>query len=546
MNSKIRNPILPGFNPDPSIVRVGDDFYIATSTFEWYPGVQIHHSRDLVHWRLTARPLDRAELLDMRGNPDSGGIWAPCLTYSDGLFWLVYTDVKRHEGSFKDSHNYLTTCATVDGRWSDPVPLNSSGFDASLFHDDDGRKWLVNMQWDIRPGRHSFNGILLQEYCPKEKQLIGPITNIFKGTKLRLTEAPHLYRRNGYYYLMTAEGGTGYDHAITMARSKKITGPYEVDPIKHIVTSKDDPQLSLQRSGHGDWVETPRGEIYIVHLCGRPLSLHGNSGQRRCPLGRETAIQKAYWSKDGWLRLDNGGNRPDLETDVPDLPPHPWPESPPRTTFDCDRLPLDFQWLRIPWEETLFSLKDRPGYLRLYGHESIGSWFKQALVARRQQAFRFTATTRMEFEPDNSQQAAGLVCYYNAHKFHYLFASCNDAGERYLAILSCEGQQQWNLNYPHESVKEIPLPRGCALYLRAEVDFEKLFFSWSLDGENWQRIDVCLDYSLISDEAGRGEGKSFTGAFVGMACQDTSGRRRAADFEFFEYLEREPDRIEPR
>jgi xylan 1,4-beta-xylosidase len=203
MNSKIINPILPGFNPDPSIVRVGDDYYIATSTFEWYPGVQIHHSRDLVNWRLVAHPLDRAELLDMRGNPDSGGIWAPCLTWHDGLFWLIYTDVKRHEGSFKDMHNYLTTCATIDGRWSDPVYLNSSGFDASLFHDDDGRKYLCNMEWDY----------------------------LFKGTDLRVTEAPHIYKRNGYYYLLTAEGGTGYTHAMTMARSKNLRGPYELDPI---------------------------------------------------------------------------------------------------------------------------------------------------------------------------------------------------------------------------------------------------------------------------------------------------------------------------
>src|SRR5690606_11562352 len=274
MSKMIRNPILPGFNPDPSIVRVGDDYYIATSTFEWYPGVQIHHSRDLVNWRLIAHPLDRADLLDMRGNPDSGGIWAPCLSYADGLFWLVYTDVKRHEGSFKDMHNYLTTCATIDGRWSDRIYLNSSGFDASLFHDDDGRKWLLNMEWDYRPGRHPFNGILLQEYDPAARRLTGPVRNIFTGTDLQVTEGPHVYRRNGYYYLLTAEGGTGYTHAITMARSRHLEGPYEVDPLKHLLTAKDDPTLPLQRAGHGDWVETQNGEIYIVHLCGRPLSLH--------------------------------------------------------------------------------------------------------------------------------------------------------------------------------------------------------------------------------------------------------------------------------
>src|SRR4249920_454986 len=148
MEHSVVNPILRGFNPDPSIVRVGDDYYIATSTFEWFPGVQIHHSRDLIHWHLIARPLNRASQLDMRGNPDSCGIWAPCLSYADGLFWLVYTDVKRYDGNFKDTHNYIVTAAAIDGSWTDPVHVNSSGFDPSLFHDDDGRKWFLNMQWN--------------------------------------------------------------------------------------------------------------------------------------------------------------------------------------------------------------------------------------------------------------------------------------------------------------------------------------------------------------------------------------------------------------
>jgi xylan 1,4-beta-xylosidase len=532
----IRNPILPGFNPDPSIVRVGDDYYIATSTFEWYPGVQIHHSRDLVNWRLIAHPLDRAALLDMRGNPDSGGIWAPCLTHADGLFWLVYTDVKRHEGSFKDTHNYVTTCERIDGRWSDPVYLNSSGFDASLFHDDDGRKWLLNMHWDYRPGHHSFNGILLQQYDPVARRLTGPIRNIFRGTDLRVTEGPHVYKRDGWYYLLTAEGGTGYTHAVTMARSRQLEGPYELDPVKHILTSKDDPSLPLQRAGHADWVETQNGEVYLVHLCGRPLSLHSSSDQQRCPLGRETAIQKARWTEDGWLRLANGGTQPDIETPAPDLPPHPWPRPQARTQFDGGRLPIEFQWLRQPWDESLFTLKARPGFLRLHGAESFGSWFRQALIARRQQAFCFTATTCVEFEPDSLQQAAGLICYYSAQKFHYLNVTCDDEGHKHLAIISCLGEERFNLTYPLPDATAIPLPRGKAVWLRAQVAFDRLRFSWSLDGASWERSGE-LDYSLISDEAGRGYSKSFTGAFIGMACHDVSGRRQPADFGFFEYVE---------
>ena len=165
--SKIVNPILPGFNADPSICRVGGDYYIATSTFEWYPGVQIHHSTDLVNWHLVKRPLDRASQLDMRGNPDSCGVWAPCLSYADGLFWLVYTDVKRLDGNFKDSHNYVVTASSIEGPWSDPAYVNSSGFDPSLFHDDDGRKWFLNMQWNhFRTGSADNRSIRpLPAYC---------------------------------------------------------------------------------------------------------------------------------------------------------------------------------------------------------------------------------------------------------------------------------------------------------------------------------------------------------------------------------------------
>ena len=193
----IRNPILRGFNPDPAILRVGSDYYIATSTFEWYPGVQIFRSADLGNWRLASRPLNNARLLDMTGVPDSCGIWAPCLSHADGLFWLCYTIVRRFDGDFKDAHNYITTCETIDGDWSDPVYINSSGFDPSLFHDDDGRKWHMNMLWDHRPGRSRFGGILLQEYSHAERRLVGEAVNIYSGTATGLTEGPHIYKRAG-------------------------------------------------------------------------------------------------------------------------------------------------------------------------------------------------------------------------------------------------------------------------------------------------------------------------------------------------------------
>ena len=534
----IRNPILRGFNPDPSVVRVGDDYYIATSTFEWYPGVQIHHSRDLVHWRLLTRPLTRASQLNMLGDPDSCGIWAPCLTWADGLFHLVYTDVKRYGrlsqpgasgATFRDFHNYLVTSPGIEGPWSDPVYLNSSGFDPSLFHDDDGRKYLVNMLWDHRPGQNRFAGIVMQEYSAAERRLVGDRRVIFKGTAIGFTEAPHLYTRNGFYYLISAEGGTGWGHAVTMARSREIWGPYELHPDVHILTARHRPDAALQRAGHADLVETPNGETYMVYLCGRPLRNRG-----RCTLGRETAIQPMRWSADGWLRTQDGEGIPHVEVAAPDLPSHPFPAAAARADFDAPELPVEFQWLRSPWPQELWSLSARPGHLRLYGRESLGSLFRQALVARRQQAHCCSASTRLAFEPDHFQQMAGLICYYNSAKFHYLYVSHDETLGKHLRVMSTVPDQV----QPDTFTAPIAIPAGSPIELRAEVDEERLLFAYRLEGGGWQWLPQVFDASALADEATAPGQPNFTGAFVGMACQDMSGVGRHADFDYFEYRER--------
>ncbi len=532
----IRNPILPGFNPDPSICRVGADYYIATSTFEWYPGVQLHHSTDLVNWRLVGRPLNRASQLDMRGNPDSGGIWAPCLSHADGRFWLVYTDVKRIDGAFKDAHNYIVTAPAIEGPWSDPVYVNSSGFDPSLFHDEDGRKWFLNMLWSHistgvggQPKHPSFAGILLQEWDPKTASLTGPVRNIFAGSPHGLVEGPHLFRRDGWYYLTTAEGGTGYDHAVTMARSRSIDGPYELHPLTHLITAKDAPDAPLQRAGHGQIVETPSGETYHTHLTSRPLP-----GTRRSPLGRETAIQKCVWKEDGWLYLEQGGQVPAVEVPAPQGASETVPPAAvEREDFDGGTLPLTFQWLRSPHWQRLFSLTDRPGHLRLHGRESIGSWYEQALVARRQDAFGFRAQTRLDFRPATLQQAAGLTHYYNRHKFHFLGLTHDDRLGRVLTVMSCPGDwPDGRLTFPLAA--PIALPGDAPVELAAEVRGAELVFSYRLDGA-WTQAGPVLDASVISDEGGRGEHGSFTGAFVGMVAFDTSGGGAFADFDWFSY-----------
>lgn len=520
----IRNPILPGFNPDPSILRVGDDYYIATSTFEWHPGVQIHHSRDLVHWRLLTHPLQRQSQVDLIGNPISGGVWAPCLSYADGTYYLVYTDVKSW-GKYMDSHNYVITAPYIEGPWSEPVYLNSSGFDPSLYHDDDGRKWLLNMVWDHRIGRNRFAGIVLQEYDPETNKLVGPVKRIFEGSPLGFTEGPHLYKRNGWYYLLTAEGGTEYNHAVTMARSRTIEGPYEIDPHNPILTSRGKPELPLQKAGHASLVETQTGEWYMAHLVGRPLRPSEN-----CNLGRETALQRCVWTEEGWLRLAGGGNAPQVEVQAPRLPLHLWEKPPERDDFDGNMLSIHFATLRDPANESWLSLTERSGYLRLRGRESLHSLHRQSLVARRLQAFYCEAETCVEFEPEHYQQMAGLICYYATDDYIYLCISRDEEQGKCLYFLHGDnGQVSEPLSTP------IPIEGWSRVYLRVVFQRDTMQFYYSNEGNHWKEIGPAFYAGQLSDEyAGK---LRFTGTFLGMACQDLSGTKLPADFDYFTYKE---------
>ncbi len=520
----IRNPVLRGFCPDPSIVRVGDDYFIATSTFEWFPGVCIHHSRDLEHWRIVSRPLDRPGLLDMRGDPNSGGVWAPCLSWAESRFCLVYTDMKRWAGQVKDCHNYLTTAPSIEGPWTDPIHLNSSGFDASLFHDTDGRAWLMNVLWDYRPARSGFGGIILQEYCRKESRLVGAPRLVFTGTELGLVEGPHMYRRGSWYFLVTAEGGTFATHAVSVARSASIQGPYEVMPENPLLTSAHDPLLGMQSAGHGSLVETQKGEWILAHLVRRPRA------KGRSILGRETALQPLEWTADGWPRLRCGGRAPADTFPAPDLPTCPWDPEPAVDHFDAPTLGRIYQSLRIPLESSLMSLTERPGFLRLKGAESILSNFRQSLVGRRIASFRIKAATCVEFEPKSFQNLAGLAAFYNTESFFYLFITRSDHASKCLGLMQCE---HGTLSFPVE--KEIPVESWNRVHLGFELDHERLQFTYSPDGVTWTKIGWEMDGSILSDEHANPCG--FTGAFVAVCCQDLSGQGHHADFDFLEYVE---------
>lgn len=531
----IQNPILKGFNPDPSIIRVGEDYYIATSTFEWFPGVQIHHSKDLVNWTLVTRPLNRVSQLDMLGNPDSCGVWAPCLSYDQGTFYLVYSNVRSFDGVWKDTPNYLVTTEDILGDWSEPTFLGAHGFDASMYHDDDGKKWYLSMIVDHRKGL-LFGGTFLQEYDETNKKLVGPSYNIFKGTPLGCTEAPHLYKRNGYYYLLLAEGGTEYEHAMTITRSKSITGPYELHPQNPFLSAKNKPNSPLQKCGHGDLVTTPDGDWYAVFLVGRPLSLLG-----RCTLGRETAIEQVEWRTDDWIYLKEGVTTPRLAVPAPKsaTPPIQNNQTVHRYSFGKAGISIDFQALRVPIESTWANLTEKAGYLRLFGRESLNSFHRQSLLARRIQAFDVEVTTCLEFSPTTFQQMAGLIFYYNTGHWVYLhILGDDDSTSKYLQIIYCD-----NFEMKDILASPINISGEQRIYLKGNFKRSNLQFAYATKPNEWKRIGGILDGSILSDDYVRdGSNRyraAFTGSFVGICCQDLTGHRQPADFDWLEYKELE-------
>lgn len=536
----ITNPILRGFNPDPSIIRVGDDYYIATSTFEWFPGVQIHHSRDLQNWRLLTRPLDRISQLDLRGVGASQGVWAPCLTYDKGTYYLVYTVVTAFYCNMYDTHNYIVTAPDIMGPWSEPTELPGFGFDPSLFHDDDGRKYMVMMVTDHRVPKKYAGRLIVQEYDPVNRRMVGDFHEVYQAMDIFL-EGPHIFKRNGWYYLFCADTGTGEGHGQTMLRSRHVFGPYEMykpnfgnrtqpNEAYSILTSRPAPEHPIQKAGHADLVETQNGEWYIVHLCGRPLDRRNPpdaarfAGCRRYLLGRETALQKVEWTEDGWLRLANGTNLPDTNPPAPDLPLCPWDALPERDDFSTPDLDIRWQTLRTPLTEKSLSLTARPGWLRLYGGNGLGSRFEQSLIAQRVTEHSCVMETCVDFEPTYFKQLAGLILYYDYDNYLYLHLTRDEELGKVVTLLKAENKR-------YESpFGYIPVPDQQPIRLRMTMVDGYVRFAWGA-GDEWHELAEQIDAAFLSDEACT-EGW-FTGTIAGVCCQDMTGNRQFADFDYF-------------
>ncbi len=521
---RIRNPILRGSHPDPSILRVGDDYFIATSTFEWLPGVQIHHSRDLAHWRLVGHGLHRAAQLNLRGVPDSAGVWAPCLSHDGAQFHLVYPLVLERRWPVITVANYLVTAPHIEGPWSDPIFLSSSGWDPSLYHAEDGRKWLVSHALDVRRPEAAMAGILLQEYSPKQRALLGEPVKILDGSRLRDAEGPHLYRRGNYFYLMLASGGTGWDHAVSVARAEQLQGPYELDPTGPLLTAADDPTGPLQRVGHGSLVQTQTDEWFVAHLASRPVQ-----PERRSILGRETVLSRVEWGEDGWLRTPNKIPHATLDVAAPALPIQPQPPGEVRDGFEAPTLAPVWNTLREWPEASWLDLSRQPSHLSLRGRAFLSSRFEQSLVARRVQSLQVRTQTCVDFDPATQQHMAGLVFIYDTADSFYLHVGADEQGRRVVAVLELDGGRLKVLDATAIVSNTRPI------HLRAELDHRILRFAFSEDGVSFTAIGGDLDATRLSDEYREKYG--FTGAFVGICAHDLERQARWAHFDYFDYGE---------
>jgi alpha-N-arabinofuranosidase len=498
------NPVIPGFYPDPSICRVGRDYYVATSSFEYFPGVPILHSTDLVHFEPIGYALTRESQLPLAGAGSSRGIFAPTLRHHRGTFYLVTTNVTK-------GGNFYVTSRDPRGLWSEPMWLDDpEGIDPSIFFDDDGTVYYT------REGDGERGGIYQTELDIATGRLLGPPKLVWSGTGGSWPEGPHLYKRNDHYYLLISEGGTGYEHMLTIARSHSPWGPFEPCPCNPILTHRTRRGHPIQATGHGDWVQTPEGHGFILFLGIRPPD------GKHHHLGRETFLAKLAWTKEGWPVIGNDGTV-ELEMSAPGLPPRAPFEAPPRRDdFDRDELSLCYNFVRNPSPGS-FSLRERPGFLRLHGQRaSLDDVGSPAFVGQRQQHFACRVGALCDFEPEREGVEAGLVVRANEDN-HYD-----------LVIALVDGRRSARLRQRVDGVatlgKPRPLPAG-PVELRVHATPDHYEFAICSPGRDPVTLGSAPTAPLSSESA-----HTFTGAYIGMFAFSSADESAApADFDWFEY-----------
>jgi alpha-N-arabinofuranosidase len=514
-----QNPIIPGFYPDPSVCRVGEDYYLVTSTFEYFPGLPVFHSKDLVNWQQIGHVLDRPSQLPLDGIRPSGGLYAPTIRYHDGKLYVINTLVDGLE----KKGNFIVTATNPAGPWSEPYWLEDApGIDPSLFFDEDGRAWYCgNRVPSTGSDYEGHREIWLQELDLETMQLTGTKYALWDGAAkgALYPEAPHIYKINEYYYLMIAEGGTGHTHAVTIARAKNITGPYEINHRNPIITHR---HLGLDYpivgTGHADIVETQNGEWWMVLLAMRPY------GGYYYNLGRETFLVPLVWEAD-WPIVAPHVGKVLFEGTAPDLTEQLWPEEPDRDDFDEDTLDFKWNFIRTPRDE-LWSLHERPGFLQIkLRPETLMETVNPSFIGRRQQHINFDASTAMAFVPQAANECAGIVLLQN-HDFQMrCVVTLNDADQPVIKLIRREAGND-------TVMAEQPLSAE-RVYLRVEAIGQDYYFYVAEDPDGWQVLGNPLDGRVLSTPVAGG----FTGAYLGMyASSNGKPSDNAAVFEWFEYL----------
>lgn len=512
------NPILPGFYPDPSICRVDNDYYLVTSTFAYFPGVPIFHSRDLVHWNQIGNILNRKEQLPLTNAETSEGIFAPTLRYHDGTFYMITTNVTPGN----ECGNFIVTATDPAGPWSDPYPLGSAGIDPSLFFDDDGKCYYCGTQ-PRREGSRYFgdNEIYIQELDLTTMKLVGESYPAWHGALrgVEWPEGPHIYKKDGWYYLLISEAGTGHNHAVSIARSKSLTEPFEGHKANPILTHRHlGYQYPIVNVGHPDIVETQNGEWWMVLLASRTCGGYYRN------LGRETYLVPFTW-ENGWPVINPGKGIIEDTFQSPNLPVGTVDQVPPIEDFDVTELPMNFLFLRNPKPDN-YSLTNRPGYLQItLSPELLSSKGNPSYVCRRQQAFDFLAETSLSFNPTKENEQAGLAIY-QSQSFNYQFLVGKKGNLTTLCLKRTFKDETL-------TIAEALLDDFYSdLYLRIQQKQQDLTFTYSMDGKIYRTLADHIDARMLSTDVSGG----FVGNTIGMyATSNGKLTNTVADFDYFTY-----------
>ena len=519
----LHNPILPGFYPDPSLCRVGEDYYLVTSTFEYFPGVPVFHSRDLAHWQQIGYCLDRPSQLPLEGTAPSKGIYAPTIRYHEGTFYMVTTLVR--DENYWNNINFFVTAKDPAGPWSEPVIIEGAqGIDPTLFFDGGKVYYLGNMRPEPE-STGSSRHIWLQELDITSGKLLGE-RHILRTDgavyNASAPEGPHLYHIGEYYYLMIAEGGTSMNHAVSIFRSHSLTGPYEVNPRNPVFTHRNFSRKSeINSTGHADLIETQKGEWWAFMLASRP---DGGSFRR---LGRETYAVPVIW-EDQWPVFSPETGRIEFTFPAPDLPEKRWPSLPACEQFDSPELPRPFSLVRTPDPEKMpYSLTDRPGFLRLFCRpQTLAEHHCPAFVGRRQQHLSFCAEAKMSFAPAQEEEYAGIVMLMSAG--YHIRLETGQGQIRLVQVIA--GQESVTAQLPCQ---------GGDFRMRMESDGTGCTFSFAVIGrDGFQQPWNMLAENIALSPYSVSEANRFTGTFLGMyASSNGKDSQSFADFDWFEYRE---------